>query len=138
MDGVIELRVEIDYADDQVRVTDRVEDMRSLVDYLVRAQAFEGMEWNLRKIQVLALRYLDPILGVSQFDPLIPNGRDGMIQALDLENDDTHKVLGVSQDARAMHRPPTGGAEVDDEDSGVPIPNPRQNPCTQDGNIQTA
>ena len=75
------LRMEIDYADDQIRATDSAYDMRILVACLRTTLASVGLEWNPNKVLTIALRVAEDGR-VEVFDPHIPDGRGGYIKAL--------------------------------------------------------
>jgi hypothetical protein len=73
--GLLMVRLEIDYADDQIRFTDTVEDMQDTVDTLKEALAKAGLHWNPAKVLIIGLRYCRQ-RGVHLFDPRISYGLD--------------------------------------------------------------
>jgi len=89
---LVELVMEVDYADDQIRVVDEVLPTvgpcvaaATLLKDLQNCLWLVGLEINLSKIQVLALRYT-PNRGVYVFDPMLslpgPDGELKMVTAL--------------------------------------------------------
>lgn len=86
------MRIEIDYADDQVRVTDSTEEMRKLVTSLRNALQAMGLTWNPSKVRVFGLRIRGDFQ-VEVFDPLIGDGEDGLLTPI--RDHEAFKVLGV-------------------------------------------
>jgi ribonuclease HI len=122
--GSLMVRLEIDYADDQIRFTDTVDDMQDTVDTLKTALAKVGLHWNPSKVLLVAFKYTDQ-QGVRLFDPRISYGTDAqghpvyldvMRQEWDDSNDcpvgDVFKSLGVLLTWRA-HAGPAGLAASD-------------------------
>ena len=83
-EGEVMVLVEIDYADDQIRVADKVADMQDLVDALKEALAKAGLQWNPKKVFLVALRYTQR-RGVHLFDPQITAGLDAQGSPLYLD-----------------------------------------------------
>jgi hypothetical protein len=83
--GHWELRIEIDYADDEQRVTDSIEDMQTCIGGLLQALETVNLQWNATKLGVLALR-VNIDRSVSCFDPLLtvpgPDGTPVPIKAI--------------------------------------------------------
>jgi hypothetical protein len=67
--------LEIDYADDQIRVADAVAEMQDLVEALKGALGKAGLQWNPKKVLLVALCY-NRRHGVHLFDPRITAGTD--------------------------------------------------------------
>jgi hypothetical protein len=66
--GHWEMRIELDYADDEQRVADSVEDMQICITGLLRALHTVNLEWNASKLGVLALR-VNSDQSITCFDP---------------------------------------------------------------------
>ena len=99
--GGCEVRVEIDYADDQIRVADRVDQMQDLVDALSEALRRVGLHWNPSKVLLIALKFTRAG-GVHLFDPGITfgfdeSGQQRLLKALLglLPGEDLFKTLGI-------------------------------------------
>ena len=105
--GTLYFRMEIDYADDQIRVTDDIEQMQNTINDLKRALASVGLTWNPKKVKALALMYSEQT-GIRTFDPRLKTGEfDAQgnptfidVIGLDLSEPDSFKALGVFRDAR--------------------------------------
>jgi hypothetical protein len=75
--GHWEMRIELDYADDEQRVANSVEDMQICITGVLRALHTVNLEWNASKLGVLALR-VNSDQSVTCFDPhLTVPGPDG-------------------------------------------------------------
>jgi len=72
-DGELFFRMELDYADDEVRIVDSVAQMQTTVDDLRRVLKSVGLEWNPSKVVLAGLRYTRAD-GVHAFDPHISAG----------------------------------------------------------------
>ena len=66
-DSATSLRLELDYADDQIRGTDSAEKAQEVIDSLVEALRTIGMEYNPEKTKVLALKVKEGV--VTTFNP---------------------------------------------------------------------
>lgn len=73
--GCLWVRLEIDYADDQIRFTDGVAEMQDTVNALKEALTKAGLHWNPSKVMLVALRYTEQ-RGVHLFDPRIAYGKN--------------------------------------------------------------
>ena len=99
-DGITTISMEIDYADDQVRVADSVREMTEVVAQLRRVLKIIGLEWNPSKVLLLAL-----VVGagrtVDVFDPLIASGNPQPNEYLKaVTKDDWFTILGVTTNWR--------------------------------------
>jgi hypothetical protein len=103
-EGETMVLLEIDYADDQIRVTDGVMEMQHLVSDLSAALAKAGLQWNPKKVFLVALKYSHR-RGVQLFDPGITAGTNAQGELVHLEfmqpqaveldwNPETHSVEG--------------------------------------------
>jgi hypothetical protein len=87
------IKLEVDFADDQIRVADSVHAMRTVVAGLRESLQRVGLSWNPGKVKVLALRYCR--LGkVEIFDPRIDNGAGETLEYI--REGDVFKVLGIT------------------------------------------
>jgi hypothetical protein len=91
------LRFEVDFADDQVRATDSVDEMRRLVSGLRKALDRVGLTWNPKKVKLLGLKYIGNG-EIEVFDPLIDRGDGTCLQHL--TKADVFKVLGITTNWR--------------------------------------
>ena len=54
-EGQVMVLLEIDYADDQIRVADKVGEMQNIVNDLKGALVKTGLQWNPKKVCLVAL-----------------------------------------------------------------------------------
>jgi ribonuclease HI len=91
-----EFRLDIDYADDQIRWLDEVPQARSSLALLQKVLKAIGLNINLQKIAVLAIKW-SPLSGVTTFDPMLTvEQKDGSLIKVKAYNQDSwFKVLGI-------------------------------------------
>ena len=95
----LELRIEVDYADDQQRATDSVEDMRICIGGLLHALRLASLQWNSSKLQILALR-VEAGGSISCFDPelSVPDEAGGSIPIRAIKEGELLTLYGVDVD----------------------------------------
>jgi hypothetical protein len=92
------VRIELDYADDQIRAADKVSKAQSILDNLVAALKKVGQHYNPVKSKVLALKYDPAAPGrVAVFDPKLEmEAENGIKIKVEAYTADNHlKVLGT-------------------------------------------
>ena len=104
----LELRMEVDYADDQQRVTDSIEDMRACIGGLLHALRIAGLQWNSSKLMILALR-VEPGGSLSYFDPAlsVPDDAGGSIPIRALKEGELLTLYGVDLEVGGQRHPAT-------------------------------
>jgi hypothetical protein len=108
------IKFEVDFADDQVRATDDVATMRTLVAGLREALQRVGLTWNPQKVKMLALRYVKKG-EIEVFDPLIDDGSGKALGHIGKE--DFFTVLGVTTNWRGDFT--QAGAEAASKESDM-------------------
>lgn len=71
-------RIEMDYADDQIRMADSVPAAQDIVDSIRESLSAVELQWNPEKVIVLALMYEGPTKGIRLFDPRLTAGLDAV------------------------------------------------------------
>ena len=117
------LSMEIDYADDQIRCTDSVQEMREVIDQLRRVLGIIGLEWNPKKVLLVALRAGKGGV-VDVFDPQIPAGDEHPGKFLKaVGKDDWFTIFGVTTNWRGESGEAFARAAKDEDDVMMRIAN---------------